>query len=527
MSTILKTAVRTLDESFSKLLDSDTNAEHITQAMRTDSPIAPGPDLVPTARYISREYHELEKKNLWSRVWQMAAHEDDFPNIGDAVPYDIVDKSYLLVRVTEDEYKAYYNACLHRGRKLRESRAKGLDEIRCAFHGWCWELDGALKQVPCAYDYSDLNRDEEFLPEVKIGRWGRYLFINPDPDCESLEDFIGDLSTQFEIFPYERRYKQAHVAKTIRANWKVAQEAFMESYHVFMTHPQALAHGAHDNDTKYDVFGNYSRAMLCGALDGAGIPDWGEPPEQADGVTRVRHPLTGTIYESSGDDTVQVTTSDGLSGKFTRLATWMEGDPIDANPHMCIMVAGVQLPDSNGATEVEVGPEHMALAIEKLGENATPRALRGEMQRSVLREIIPSVADTIPDIELSAAIYLTLFPNFHPWGSFNRINYRFRPNGDNHEECLMECMYMAPIPDDGNYTPVSEIHYLGIDEDWTNAPELGNLGGVFNQDVRNMAFVFDGMKASARDFVRLADYNETKIRHFHQLYGTWVDETES
>jgi hypothetical protein len=46
MSTILKTAVRTLDESFSKLLDSDTNAEHITKAMRTDSPIAPGPDLV-------------------------------------------------------------------------------------------------------------------------------------------------------------------------------------------------------------------------------------------------------------------------------------------------------------------------------------------------------------------------------------------------------------------------------------------------------------------------------------------------
>ena len=26
----------------------------------------------------------------------------------------------------------------------------------------------------------------------------------------------------------------------------------------------------------------------------------------------------------------------------------------------------------------------------------------------------------------------TIFPNFHPWGSFNRIVYRFRPNGDDH-----------------------------------------------------------------------------------------------
>ena len=142
MATVLKTGVRTMDESFAKLLDRDTNSDHVTPAMHTDSPIEPGPALVQTARFTSREFHELEKQHLWSRVWQMAAHEDDFPNVGDVVPYDIVDKSYLVVRVAEDEYKAYYNACLHRGRKLRESRAKGLDELRCAFHGWSWGLDG-------------------------------------------------------------------------------------------------------------------------------------------------------------------------------------------------------------------------------------------------------------------------------------------------------------------------------------------------------------------------------------------------
>ncbi|MDH3645087.1 MAG: aromatic ring-hydroxylating dioxygenase subunit alpha, partial [Gammaproteobacteria bacterium] len=318
MATVMKQGVRTMDESFQQLLDSDTNADHITRAMRRDAPIEPGPALVPTARYTSREYHELEKQYLWSRVWQLAAHEDDFPNVGDVVPYDIVDKSYLVVRVADDTYKAYYNACLHRGRKLREVRAKGLQELRCAFHGWAWELDGALKQVPCAYDYTDLDRDAESLPEVTIGRWGRYIFINPDPDCEPLEDYLGDLTTEFEVLPYERRYKEAHVAKVIRANWKVVQEAFMESYHVYMTHPQALAHGVHDGDTKYDVFGNYSRAILCGALDGAGIPDLVEPPEHQEGLTRVRHPLSGWLYESTGDGVVTVTTADGHCGKYDR-----------------------------------------------------------------------------------------------------------------------------------------------------------------------------------------------------------------
>ena len=517
-------ALRTIDDPFHALLEADTHASNITSAMHVDNPIEPGPALIDKNRYISREYHELEKKYLWSRVWQQAAHEDDFPNVGDVVPYDIVDQSYLVVRIGEDEYKAYHNACLHRGRKLRESRAKGLDELRCAFHGWAWELDGSLKQVPCAYDYTDLDREAESLPEVNIGRWGRYIFINPDPNCEPLEEYLGDLSSEFEVFPYERRYKRAHVSKVIRANWKVVQEAFMESYHVLLTHPQGLSGGANDMCTKYDVFGNYSRAIRTGALDGAGVPEWEELPDTGNAV--LRHPLNGMVYEDAGNETVRVTTPKGLSGLFTAKGKYIEGELKDANQHLCILVggrkvAGVSL--TQGAM-ARVPENEAARMIEKLGNNASPRALAAESMRQGLAEVIPSVADTIPDVELTSSIYLTVFPNFHPWGSFNEINYRFRPNGDNHEECIMEVMMMAPMPDDGNFEPTREIRYLDIDDDFVEAEaELGGLGPVFNQDTLNMPFVHQGMKASARTHTRLAEYNETKLRHFHGLYDKWVD----
>jgi hypothetical protein len=103
------------------------------------------------------------------------------------------------------------------------------------------------------------------------------------------------------------------------------------------------------------------------------------------------------------------------------------------------------------------------------------------------------------------------------------INYRFRPNGDNHEEAIMECMFLAPIPENGEYTPCREIHWLEPDEDWTNAPELGVLAKIFNQDLRNLPFVYQGMKATARDNLRLGDYNELKLRHFHDHYTRWVE----
>ncbi len=511
--------VRTMDDAFHRLLDEDTRADRIIGAFRRDAPLAPGPTRVPIARYVSREYHEREKERLWSRVWQVAAHEDDFPNVGDVVPYDIAGKSYLVVRAGEDEYRAFYNSCLHRGRKLRESRGTALDELRCPFHGWSWNLDGSLKQIPCAYDYAGLVRSEESLPEVRVGRWGRYVFINPDPDAAPLADYLGDLACNFETLPYDRRYKSAHVAKIIRANWKVVQEAFMESYHVLMTHPQILTGGANDLCTKYDAFGNYSRAIRCGALEAGPMPAWA--PVDANGTTKLQHPLNGWVYEHIGEGMVEVTTPKGKRGRFTTGGQWVEGELTDANPHLCLWVGGEQLPPEaarqlSGAGAGRVQPHDAP-------EDASPRVLAAAIQREMLRADLPSLADSIPDIELSSSIFLTVFPNWHPWGSFNRINYRFRPNGDNHEEAIMECMYLSPIPEHGDYTPVREIHWLGADDDWTEAPELGMLAKVFNQDCRNLPYVQEGLRASGRGFVRLADYNELKLRHFHQLYEQWVE----
>ena len=124
--------------------------------------------------------------------------------------------------------------------------------------------------------------------------------------------------------------------------------------------------------------------------------------------------------------------------------------------------------------------------------------------------------------ELVDSIYLTLFPNFHPWGSFNQINYRFRPHGDNPEECIMECMYLAPIPRDGQFEPVREPRWLGPDDDWCAAPELGMLAKVFNQDVVNMPEVQRGLKMLKDPEIIFANYGETKLRHFHQLLDEWI-----
>ena len=332
-------SVRTIDPAYHKLLDQESRP--VPESFRRDSPIEPGPTFVPVKRYYSKEFFDLEVEKIWKRVWQMAAHEDDLPEVGDYLPYDIAGLSFLILKSGEDEYKAFYNACLHRGRKLREHRGKQADELRCPFHGWAWNIDGSLKQIPCQWDFPDLKRAEQSLPEAKVGRWGRYIFINPDPDCEPFEDFLGDLPSHFTLLPYEKRYKQAHVAKIIPCNWKTANEAFMESYHVIATHPQILMGGAHDVDTKYDVFGNYSRAIRCGALESEGMPQW--PPLPEDGKLRLRNPLNGFVYERIEEGLVEVVSPDGRRGRFDANAKYLEGDLTEVNPHLVNWAGGPQL----------------------------------------------------------------------------------------------------------------------------------------------------------------------------------------
>ena len=380
----------------------------------------------------------------------MACREEEIPEVGDYQVYDIVGLSFLVVRSGQSEIKAFYNACLHRGRQLRQVAGRESD-LRCPFHGWCWNLDGTLKQITCGWDFPEVRPDEYSLPEVQVATWGGFVFLNPDPDAEPFADFIGDLSSHFDRWPLEERFKSAHVAKIMNCNWKVTQEAFMEAYHVVATHPQILP-GIADSNSQYDIFGNFSRAIT---------PNGTPSPHLA--------------WEATEQDKLDA----------------MVDRNLDEEPTLVV-------PDGKTAREV---------------------AAAG--RREPMRLVIGDAVDELSDSEMNDSFYYTLFPNFHPWGAYNMIVYRFRPYGTDHRRSIMECMYLAPFPGDER-PPPAPIHWLSAEDDWTEAPELGFLARVFNQDTFNLAKVQVGLEASAADHVPLGSYQESKIRHFHRMLDQWL-----
>lgn len=147
------------------------------------------------------------------------------------------------------------------------------------------------------------------------------------------------------------------------------------------------------------------------------------------------------------------------------------------------------------------------------------RALMAAGSRANLQAIIGTDRE-ISDAELTDSIYYTLFPNFHPWGGYNRIVYRFRPWQNRHDQSLMECYYLSPFK--GERPAPAPFHLLGEDEPWTNAAELGLLAKVFTQDTFNLPNVQRGLEAAPFEEVVFARYQETKLRHFHALLEAWT-----
>lgn len=245
--------------SWDDLLDQDTRS--VPEHFREQSPYEGSAEDLPIERYTSRRWHELERRYLWRRVWQYACREEHLPSAGSYVVYDIAGDSYLIVRTPSGGIRAMVNACLHRGRQLKTYDGR-CSEIRCPFHGFAWELDGSFKDVPAEWDFPHLaariDAGEFRLPEAKVGTWAGFVFVNPDPGAEPLEEFLGDLPHEFAPWRLEDRYVQAHVAKIVRCNWKIAQEAFSEAYHVNATHPQSSAYIG-DTNSRVDVFARWAR----------------------------------------------------------------------------------------------------------------------------------------------------------------------------------------------------------------------------------------------------------------------------
>jgi phenylpropionate dioxygenase-like ring-hydroxylating dioxygenase large terminal subunit len=231
------------------------------------------PDRIPKARYYDEEFFGLEAERLWPRVWQMACRLEEIPNAHDFVEYEILDQSVVVVRGDDLEVRAFHNTCRHRGVRLVEGRGTCARGFTCPFHGWCYGADGANTFVTRSTTFSEhnLQRDDIDLVPVQCETWGGCAWINLDVDAPPLRQCIEPFATVMDAWKLASMQAEWWYAFRLPVNWKLAEEAFMEQYHVLETHPQLRIPGRYPaKDGTFDPKGfvaselHYLRVMSEG-----------------------------------------------------------------------------------------------------------------------------------------------------------------------------------------------------------------------------------------------------------------------
>jgi phenylpropionate dioxygenase-like ring-hydroxylating dioxygenase large terminal subunit len=174
------------------------------------------------------------------------------PEPGSYLARDAAGVPLLVVRGRDGRVRAFRNACRHRGMRLADGAGCATAFV-CGYHGWVYGPDGALRHVPHADGFPEL--DVTGLAEVSAAERHGLVFVNQDGPAEpGLPELAG-------VLPPDLRLHRTETT-VIAANWKIVMDGFLEGYHLRATHRDTFYAVQFDNLNVVEHFGRNSRVAF-------------------------------------------------------------------------------------------------------------------------------------------------------------------------------------------------------------------------------------------------------------------------
>ncbi len=202
--------------------------------------------------YTSQEFYDREVERIFMKVWNFMGHVDQVPNPGDYMALEFVGVPFIICRDEERELRAFANTCRHRGSKVASGSGK-TKGFMCPYHGWCYSLKGELISARDMKNTEGFDTADYGLIPIKIDTWGGFIFVNFDPDSESLQEYLGDLPDNLASHRLEDMANTRLVEYDMNHNWKLFVENAKESYHIGVVHRATINKYASVHSADYAV----------------------------------------------------------------------------------------------------------------------------------------------------------------------------------------------------------------------------------------------------------------------------------
>ncbi len=432
---------------------------------------------ISVGRYIDPAFMKLEFERLWSRVWQVAARVDEVPEVGDYATYDIGDQSVIIVRADQSTIKAYYNVCPHRGTALAVGSGRfGSCRIICPFHGWRWDLQGNNQLLLDREEFrgGQLRDSDVALRPLQVVVFAGFVFINFDPNPQPFDEFIAPVRQYIEDLAIGDMRHYWWKSIPVPANWKVAQEAFFEAYHVSATHPQLekvgrdVVYGNRPDDGQGEM--THRNVMYDAFAQGHGRFYGGK-----------KTPMQGHIQEPKGDPV------DEMAARLSLLVEGLDAMVLKEDVDLLLELRGKPIPAGSS-----LGGEYVRALYAKAAAEQRPMPK-------------PS-ADTLA--MWGGEIYI--FPNFMilPQAG-NAQMYRSRPDPTDPNKCTFEIYSTRTYPA-AVKPPRASVERV------TELSDPSQLRLIPRQDLGNIPRIQKGLHSRGIRHTWLAGNQEKMILNMHQ-----------
>jgi phenylpropionate dioxygenase-like ring-hydroxylating dioxygenase large terminal subunit len=185
---------------------------------------------------------------LLRRYWQPAALADELAGKRPVKPVRLLGEDLVVFHDQAGRYGLLGRACPHRGTDLAYGRLED-DGLRCAFHGWLFDVSGKCLQTPAEPDGSNLCHQIRHKAYPVVERNGivfAYLGPGAPPEFPHLDCFVAPSSHTFAF------------KGLIDCNWLQSLEVGIDPAHTSFLH-----RFFHDEDPK----GGYGKVFRDTSVD--------------------------------------------------------------------------------------------------------------------------------------------------------------------------------------------------------------------------------------------------------------------
>ena len=218
----------------------------------------------PTTSYTCEKLAKQEWDVFFANHPQVLGLSGELPNPGSYLTSNDFRIPILATRDSEGKFRAFVNACRHRGAQVATEARGQQSQFTCPFHGWTYKNNGRLMGVRAVEQFGAIDKSCHGLIELPAAEKYGLLFVHPQVDGKlDVDALVGELAPELATWELEKAVYHGESVLDMPINWKIANDTFGEVYHFNSLHKNTLANLLHGDIATYREYGRNHRICLA------------------------------------------------------------------------------------------------------------------------------------------------------------------------------------------------------------------------------------------------------------------------